>query len=402
MTSSPVFSTAAINQFRRDTPGSASLIHFNNAGASLPVQSVLDTVIGYLNEEAMGGGYETEDRYRDKIEAVYGSVARLINAGTDEIAMTENASAAWSIGFNGISFRPGDEVLTSEYEYVTNVLGFLHASELFGIVLRVIPNDADGNFSLRALQEAISPRTRLIAVTHIASATGGVLPINDIGQIARNNGILFLLDACQTVGQIPIDVKAIQCDILSATGRKFLRAPRGTGFLYVRKEVQDQLAVFIMDGHSNRRVNAGGYELRTDARRFELYERNRAVMLGLGTAVEYALHTGVERIWARIQWLAGIFRGKLNTLPGISVHDSGKLQCGIVTFSVEGMESADIKKRLQENGINTSVALRSSTIYFMEKHGLSSLVRASVHYYNTETEIDRFILVLGQIVQQGK
>src|SRR5258708_7959345 len=235
------FSEQEIQQLRAETRGTAERIHFNNAGASLPPDVVPGTIITYLQEEATYGGYETEYKYREQLDNVYSLIARLIHSEKEEVAIVENASIAWGLAFNGIHFEKGDEVITSEMEYVTNVLGLLNAKKTKGIEIRVIPNDEQGNFSLPALEEAISPRTKLIAVTHIPSTAGGMIPVIEIGKIARKHGIPYLLDCCQTVGQIPIDVKEIDCDMLAVTGRKFLRAPRGTGFLYVRKTMQDKL-----------------------------------------------------------------------------------------------------------------------------------------------------------------
>ncbi|HLZ86876.1 MAG TPA: aminotransferase class V-fold PLP-dependent enzyme, partial [Puia sp.] len=319
-----------VQRLRAATGGTAERIHFNNAGSSLPPDVVLEAVTDYLQEEAMQGGYELEAAYKDQLENVYGSIARLINASVDEIAIVENASMGWHLAFNGIPFQKGDVVITSEMEYVTNLIGFLNVKKTKEINIQVIPNDEQGNFSLSALEAAISPAVRLIAMTHIPSTAGNMLPIAEIGKIARRHGILYLVDACQSVGQVPLDVKEIGCDLLSVTGRKYLRAPRGTGFLYVRKEVLEQLGVWFLDGHSVASVTEEGFVLRKDARRFELYEKSRALTIGLGKAIDYALAIGVDRIWQRVRFLAGTLRRRLAEVPGVTVHDSGDQQCGIV------------------------------------------------------------------------
>ncbi|HEY1213864.1 MAG TPA: aminotransferase class V-fold PLP-dependent enzyme, partial [Bryobacteraceae bacterium] len=286
-----------------------------------------------------------------------------------------------------IDFQAGDEVITSEMEYVTNLIGFLNLKKNPGIVVKVISNDAEGNFSPAALEAAISPATRLIAITHIPSTAGNVLPVAAIGAIARKHGILYLVDACQSAGQAPIDVREIQCDLLAATGRKYLRGPRGTGFLYVRKEVQDQLRVLFLDGHSTNKVTETDFELRADARRFELFEKNRALSLGLGKAIDYALDLGVDRIWQRVQFLAGGMRRQLAEIPGVTVHDRGDRLCGIVTFSVAGREPVRVKEELPAQKITVSIGQASSSLLYMNKKHLVSVLRASVHYYNTEEEI---------------
>jgi len=389
-----------IQQLRAETKGTGERIHFNNAGASLPPDVVVQTMIDYLNEESTYGGYETEAKYQGQIENTYSLIAQLINAEVDEVVIVENASTGWHIAFNGIDFKKGDAVITSEMEYVTNLLGFLNAQKLFGVEFKVIPNDEKGNFSLQALEEAITPQTKLIAVTEIASTTGGMIPIIEIGKIARKHNILYLVDACQSAGHVPIDVKKIGCDMLSVTGRKYLRAPRGTGFLFVRKEVQDQIKPIFMDNHATDWVSLDDYQLRSDARRYELYEKNRALTLGLGKAIEYALNIGLDRIWDRIQYLSALLRAQLAQIDGVTVHDFGDRQCGIVTFSVEGFEAATIKSRLADDRINVTVAKAVSALIFMEKNHLKSTVRASIHYYNTEEEIDILCNALTSILRQ--
>ena len=387
-----------IQRIRAATRGTAYSKHFNNAGSSLPPDLVVDTVISYLNEEAMHGGYETEARYSSQLERVYTLIARLLNASAEEIAIVENASTAWHIAFNGIDFEKDDEVITSEMEYTTNMIGFLNLKKSHGIQIKVVPNDARGNFSMPAFEELITSRTKLIAITHIPSTAGNILPVAEIGKVARRQGILYLLDACQSAGHVPLDVEAIGCDMLAVTGRKYLRAPRGTGFLYVRREVQDRLKLLFMDGRSIDWVSQENFKTRDDARRFELYEKNRALVLGLGAAVEYALGVGLDRIADRIQMLAALLRRRLADIDGVTVHDRGDQLSGIVTFSVGDVESAVVRERLAEKKINVSIGKAVSTLVYMNRRHLDSVVRASVHYYNTEEEVESLCAVVANII----
>jgi cysteine desulfurase / selenocysteine lyase len=392
------FTNHEIQQFRAETSGTSNTIHFNNAGSSLPTDRVVDTVIAYLKEEAAAGGYETDDKYKPQLENTYNLIARLINAQPEEIAIVENASIAWDIAFYGIGLKKGDVVLTSEFEYVTNLIGLLNLQKTAGIEIKVIPNDAQGRFSLAELKAAISPKTKLIAVTHIPSTAGGMLPVVEIGELAREHNILYLVDACQSVGQVPIDVKEMGCDMLAVTGRKYLRAPRGTGFLYVRSAIQNQVNPIFMDGFSTQSVTRDDFSLRPDAKRYELYESNRALRLGLGEAVSYILDIGIDKIWLRIQHLADFMRSRLSEIDGITVHDIGDQKCGIVTFSVSGIDSALVRTKLAEKHINVSVGLAKSTLFYMEKQQLTSIVRASVHYYNTEEEIKAMTAALTGLI----
>ncbi len=373
-------------RLRRDTPGCERVIHLNNAGASLPPDIVVDTVVDYLREEALIGGYEAEGRYSAQLADAYGQVARLLHAETDEIALVENASVAWTTAFKGIGLEPGDEIVTSELEYATNLIGLIDARKA-GVKVTVIENDEHGDFPLERLEAAIGPRTKLIAVTHIPSSAGSMLPIEAIGRIAARHGVLYLVDACQTVGQYPIDVRAIGCDMLSATGRKYLRAPRGTGFLYVKRTAQERVKPLVLDQHALQGLTPNGYALRQDAKRYEPYEKNRALTLGLGKAAAYALEIGLERIADRVAALAEQARAGLRQLPGVTVHDRGRELCGIVTFSVAGYDSLQLRDRLAERRINVSYGAPTATPLYMDKHKLNGVVRVSVHYYNLESEI---------------
>jgi selenocysteine lyase/cysteine desulfurase len=381
-------SEVEIQAIRAETAGTTARIHLGNAGASLPPDVVVQTMVNFLQEEALSGGYEIEAKYRAQLDHTHELIAQLINASPDEIALTENASAAWDIAFNGLHFQPGDEVIVSEMEYVSNVLGLLNAQKLYGIVIKVISNDAAGIFPLQELEAAITDKTRLLAITHIPSTAGNVLPVAAIGEIARKHNILYLLDACQSVGHVPVDVQAIGCDMMAVTGRKYLRGPRGSGFLYVRQSIQDKLKLFSFDGRTVTQVTQQHFVVRTDARRFEWYEKNPAIVLGLQKAVEYLLNIGIERVWQRIQYLSGLLRQRLQAIDGLVLHDQGDVLCGIVTFSVAGIEAKDVKATLAAKNINVHVGLAASTLYYMNRKGLNGIVRASVHYYNTEDEIE--------------
>ncbi|SEM49478.1 Selenocysteine lyase/Cysteine desulfurase [bacterium A37T11] len=389
-----------INALRSQTRGCKDIIHFNNAGSSLNPDVVIDTVVDYLQEEATYGGYETENKHYERIEDTYRFIAKLIGAEKEEIALFENASAAWQTAFKGLTFAEGDEIITSELEYVSNLIGLADIQKK-GVKVVVINNDEHGDFPLGKLEAAISPHTKLIAVTHIPSSGGGMIPIEAIGKIAAKHKVLYMVDACQSAGQYPIDVKEIQCDILSATGRKYLRAPRGTGFLFVKKAIQDQLSPMLTDFLAASQVSLNGYTLRQDARRFELYEKSRALTLGLGKAAEYALNIGLDRIWQRVQGLAEYTRTALGNIPNVKVHDHGSEKCGIVTFSVDGFDSMVVKNKLVEHGINVSFGGAHATPLYMEKNQLQGIVRASFHYYNTEAEINKMCSYLMAIFGGG-
>ncbi len=286
-------------RIRSETPGIAHRIHFNSAGSSLMAQPVLDAMIAYLKREAAIGGYEAAAELAPRLDGVYDSVARLIGTQRDEIALVENATVAWQMAFYSLAFRPGDRILTARAEYAANYVALLQVARRTGAVIEVIPDDANGVLDPTALERMIDDRVRLIAITWIPTNGGLVNPAAEVGRIARKHGILYLLDACQAVGQMPVDVTQLGCDMLSATGRKFLRGPRGTGFLYVRRDLLLQVEPPVIDHFAAPWVAADRYELRKDARRFETWENNYAARLGLGVAVDYALAIGLDHIAVR-------------------------------------------------------------------------------------------------------
>ena len=384
-----------IERARRDTPAASEVLHFNNAGAALMPAPVLQAQLRHLQLEAETGGYEAAAAVDDRIEAIYDSIARLLNADRTEIALVENATVAWDMAFYSIGFAAGDRILTAEAEYLSNYIAFLQVARRSGVIVDVVPSDDAGELDVEALENMIDQRVKLIAITHVPTNGGLVNPAAEIGRIARAHGILYLLDACQSVGQMPIDVAAIGCDMLSTTGRKYLRGPRGTGFLYVRREILDRLEPPFLDLQAARWVEPDRYEMRPDARRFENWERNVAGQLGLGAAVDYALGWGLADIAGRIERLAADLRGRLAEIPGVSVRDRGRRPCGIVTFTVEGKPARDIVAILRARRINCHSS--GPSLVDARAGQLPDLVRASVHYYNTEEEVARFAAAVAAL-----
>lgn len=390
--------TLDLTQIRAETPGIVAskghLAHFNNAGAALMPDCVLQTQIQHLELEATLGGYEAAAQAAGRIEAVYDSVSQLIGAERDEIAIVENATVAWDMAFYGLKFSAGDRILTAEAEYGANYVAYLQVAHRTGAVIEVIPSAPTGEVDLEALDRMMDERVKLISITHVPTNGGLVNPAAAIGRIAKQHGATYLLDACQSVGQMPVNVSEIQCDLLSATGRKYLRGPRGSGFLYAKRALISGMEPPIIDHYAANWVAPDRYELRDDARRFENWENNYAAKLGLGAAVDYALALGLDGIWERIRALAATLRTRLSETPGVTVQDIGREQCGIVTFSSASEGAAHIKQRLGNDAINISVSSPNSTLLDATRRNLPELCRASVHYYNTEAEIDRLIEAL--------
>lgn len=375
-----------VTRARSDTPGCEGRIHLNNAGAALMSRGVLDAQIEYLRLESRLGGYEAARATEAVFEETYDLVAALIGASRDEIALVENATAGWSLAFGSIPFERGDTILTTEAEYASNFISYLKVARDRGVQVHVVPSDATGQTDVEALVRAIDGTTRLISITHVPTNGGLVNPAEEVGAIARDHGIPFLLDACQSVGQLDIDVERLGCDFLTATGRKFLRGPRGTGFLYVRRSALDAFEPPMVDLHGATWVSPGRYELRPDARRYENWEFNHAAIHGLRQAVSEALAWGTAEIERVVVALGERLRDGLRA-AGLETFDLGERRSAIVTTSVPGVPAIEVRDRLHARGINVSVTGPASTRIDAERRGLHDLVRLSPHYYNTDDEL---------------
>lgn len=388
-----------IDRIRAATPGCRpELIHLNHAGSSLASSPVLDAQIGHLRREATIGGYEAADEARDRLDGVYTSIARLVGAQPHEIARQEHATAAWSAAFWSLPMRPGQRLVTHDHDYGANVVALLHAAATRGLVVERVPSDESGQIDLGRLGELLErpDDVAVVSMAWIPTNGGLVNPAAEVGEMTRSAGVPFLLDACQAVGQRVIDVEALRCDFLSATGRKFLRGPRGSGFLYVHEAMLDRIVPSQPDHHGAEWVAADRYEFAEGARRFEYWEYSHADWLGLGAAVDVALEVGVDRIEATIEAHAIRLRDGLREV-GLVVHDRGDVQCGIVTASHPDVSSQEFSDRLRDAGINTSCTMVGSSRFDVEERGLPTMLRLSVHCTNTDDEITTAVSTLAEL-----
>jgi len=389
-----------VERARRDTPGVGRVAHFNHAGASLMPQPVLDAVVSHLRLEAEIGGYEAADAASESIERTYVALARLLGCDPDEIAIVGSATRAWDMVFYGLRFEHGDRVLISRTEYGSHAAAYWQVARRTGIVVDLVPVDEYGRISLDALEQMIDERVRVISLAHCPDHDGLINPAAEVGRIARRSNALYILDACQSVGQVPIDVASIGCDVLTAAGRKFLRGPRGTGFLYVRRTLIESIEPPMLDLRAADWVATDEFRIRPDARRFEDWEADYAARIGLGVAAEYALSCGLEAIQDRVNVLAESLRTNLSEVRGVTVLDRGIERSGIVAFTTQQPGDAEVVASLSARGIN--VRLMPMTVlgrYDHDARGLDTLIRASVHYFNDEDEIDRLVAAVRDVVK---
>lgn len=352
---------------------------------------VFNAISSHLELEREIGGYEAETLAADQVESFYSEFAALLACEAQEIAFIENATRAWDMAFYGLRLEQGDRILTHDSEYVSNYLALLQRAERSGFEIDLVPSDESGQIDVEAMEAMIGPRTRLIALTHVPTQGGLVNPAEAVGQVARKHDLIYMLDACQSVGQIDLDVNKIGCHVLSGTGRKFLRGPRGTGFLYVSARIIDQIEPPFIDMRAATWSANTSYEFAAGAKRYENWESYVAGKIGLASAVRYTRDLGLSSIEKRVTQLAATLRDALSQVPDVTVQDLGRKKCGIVTFEKQGESASKLAARLLAKGINVSVTdLFSARLDFTER-GLDELLRASVHYFNTENEIDRFV-----------
>ncbi|HEY1575163.1 MAG TPA: aminotransferase class V-fold PLP-dependent enzyme [Pseudonocardiaceae bacterium] len=383
---------------RADTPGCRTHAFLDSAGSSLPPTPVLDTVLGHLRREAEIGGYLAAGERLDELERGYPVFAELLDCAPDEVGFTDSASRSWLALMDSVPLAEGDRVLIGQVEYATNAVALLRRAEATGAVVEAVPSDESGALDVAALRDMLDERVRLLSLVHVPTNGGLVNPVREATEAAHEVGALVLLDACQSVGQFPVRVGELGVDMLSGTGRKWLRGPRGTGFLMVRRPAAERLWPRLIDHIAAEWVAPDRYELRGDARRYELFEYDVAGRLGLVAAAEYALRLGMDAITDRVGHLAGLARDGLAALPGVRVRDLGSRQCGIVTFTVAGVAPATVRDKLRERGVTVTVSPAKGTLLdATARHLDEGVVRASPHYFVAEDDIARLIAEVADL-----
>jgi selenocysteine lyase/cysteine desulfurase len=382
-----------VQALRMDTPGCAHRIHLNNAGAGLMPGPVIRAIKEHVDLEARIGGYEAAREEHERVREAYASVGRLIGASPENIAITENATAAFNVALSSIPFREGDVLLTTRNDYVSNQIAFLSLQERVGVRVVRAPDRAEGGVDPAGLEELVHRlRPRLVSITHVPTNSGLVQGVEDVAEICRRRDVPLLVDACQSVGQMRVDVREIPCDFLSATGRKFLRGPRGIGFLYVSDRALERgLEPLFPDLHGADWIEADLYQPAPNAQRFENWEFAYALVLGLGAAADYAFDLGIDAIERRVHALANELRERLAEFPSARVLDRGERRAGIVTLTVDGRDPSQLVDELNTRGINTGASTLSYALLDFGDKQVEGALRVSPHYYNTGAELDAFI-----------
>ncbi|MCZ6758972.1 MAG: aminotransferase class V-fold PLP-dependent enzyme [Gemmatimonadetes bacterium] len=393
-----------IERLRLETPGCSERIHLNNAGASLMPKPVIDAIKDQLDLESSIGGYEAAAEREQEIKAAYDAVASLVGTNSRNVAFTENATISYIQALSSIRFETGDVILTTRNDYASNQIQFLSLQARFGVKVVRAPDLAEGGVDVAAMSDLIDgERPKLVCVTHVPTSSGLIQDITAIGALCRAAEIIYLVDGSQSLGQMPIDVEKIGCDFFSATSRKFLRGPRGAGFLCVSDGVlESDLEPLFIDMRGADWVGGERYERRGDARRFESWEFAWSLVLGTGAAARYAASVGLDQIETRVSDLGKTLRGRLEGLDGVRVLDRGSDLCAIVTVWVDGWEPIQLVQELRKRKINTSAQVRSDAVLHYDESGATGALRISPHYYNTEEEIETVFEAVTELVALKK
>ncbi len=392
---------SGLSRWRADTPGCERLVHLNNAGAALVTTAVRDAVAAHLALESEMGGYEAADARAKELHDAYDSIARLLGAKARNIAMQQNSTVAFAQAFAAFDFAPGDLILTSRADYASNQIMYLALARRQGVAFVRAPDAPEGGIDPQAVRELIAGRRpTLVALSWIPTNSGLVQPAEQVGEVCREADVPYIVDACQAVGQMPVDVGRLHCDYLAGTSRKFLRGPRGVGFLYVSdRAIAAGAYPLTVDMHGATWSDPDEFELRPDARRFESWELGFALVLGTGAAADYALEVGIETAQQRAWDLAKYARERLAAVDGVRVLDRGPALCAIATAEVEGRSGDELKLALRARRINTSAPLREDAVIDMDDKGTASALRVSPHYYNSADEIDTAVAALEELMR---
>jgi selenocysteine lyase/cysteine desulfurase len=353
------------------------------------------------------GGYEAAAMRADAIRGFYTQAGKLFNCNAANIAFASSATDAYTRALSSIPFQHGDVILTDNDDFISNQIQFLSCQKRFGIRIVRIKNSPEGGVDLDDLQQQlVKLQPRLLAITHIPTNSGLVQPVKNIGDIYRHyerthpGKTWYILDACQSAGQLPLDVQQLQCDFLTVTARKFLRGPRGTGFLYVSdKALQNGLEPLFIDMRGAEWIEKDLYKPRADAMRFEDWEFAYALVLGTKTTIEYCLNVGVGRIEQQVKQHAKRLRRELSVMDKVTVLDRGPELGGLVTFTVKDGQPEHIVDELSKRKINIVPSYRNFAVIDFDEKGVEWALRASPHYYNTEEEIQEFLSALTDIIQ---
>lgn len=388
---SPHLSSEQIAQVRKETPGLEGHLHLDNAGASLMPDPVIARMKAALEQDVLLGGYVAQEQQQEELNAIYDDFAILFGGVSADYAVVGSAVDGWTKAFYSLPLQRGDNIVTAYTEYCANYVAYLQLKATRGVEIRVARMAPGGGIDLDHLESLIDRSTKLIGVTHMPSSSGEIVDAMTIGKIAKHHNVLYQLDACQSAGHIPLSVSEIGCDIMTGTARKFLRGPRGIGFLYVNQRARDQMEPVVLTNQSAAWVSADSYELLDNARIFEAWERSVMNQLGFKAALDYYKELGPLSASGTLLSIADTIRQGLADIPHVIPTCPEGSKSAIITFNIKGMEAVEAKQKLADSMMTVQTASVQHTRLDLEARGIETAVRVSPHYYVTERDAAVFL-----------
>lgn len=388
-----------IDKIRNESPSCEEQLFVNSAGASIPPSIVTKTIIDYLKKEEQVGGYKLMDIEKENLEEFYNISAQLIHAEPRNMAFASSATDAFGKALSAIPFQNGDIILTTDNDYVSNHIQYNSLKERFDIQVKRIRSLANGDLDIEHMEALINERQpRLCAISHIPTNSGLVQDAEAVGRVCKKYEVLYLLDACQSVGQMDVNVDKIGCQLLSMTGRKFMRAPRGTGFLYVADELLDQdFSPLVMDSFGCSWHSTNGFSPSPTAKRFELWEKSDALKLGMKEAIRYALQVGMDNIEDYNSMIRERLISNLDSITGVELYDLGSQRANIITLRKASVGREQFCLALDKAEVKYSITSKESAFIDFDKKGIDWAIRLSPHYFNTLSEMDRLSEIIASI-----
>lgn len=378
-------------EVRQDTALQAGRRHFDHAGASLLSGATVSRMTQHLTLESQVGGYVAQERVGEELEAIYPLLADCFGGQASDYAITGSAVDSWTKLFYSLPIKAGQNIVTAHTEYCANFVAMLHDKAKRGYDIRVANRNVDQTLDLDHLESLIDENTALVCITWVGSSSGEIVPAAKVGEITARNGVPYLLDACQAAGHIPVDFAAVGCDMASGTARKFLRGPRGVGFLYASEKIRKILNPVVMTNQSASWDSTDSITCRTDARLYEAWERSVLSVLGFGVALRQFRDGGIKDLTDQTRGVSDYLRARLAALNSITAGCPEGSRGAIITFNKQGISPAEVKSRLEQQGIAVNVATVFHTRLDLESRNIDSLVRISPNYFTSKEDCDALI-----------
>jgi len=389
-----------VSKARDDTPTFANgIIYLDHAAGSVPPVQVLDATRHYLDELGKLGPVNPAfyDKASETTQETKKKLARFINADhMDEIGLTKSGSEAIGQVISGLKWKKSDEVVTSVLEIHAGYLPLVRLERQYGVKLRVIGISGRGLLKLEALRRAINKRTRLVILMHISNSLGTLQPLEEAKKLIKESNALYLVNASQSIGQMRVDVKELDCDFLVAPCRKWLRGPQGMGFLYCRKELIDDMEPSHISWTTTKWISAGRYQHVGTAERFEAGELNFGAVRALNRAIDYVDEIGgIDSIRNRIWELTSYLLNKLRKSKDLEVYGEAEagIRGGIVAFNKSNISPDNVSKEMARQRLIIEAGTFATPLVLKTFHK-DKWARVCVHYFNNTEDIDRFIAAL--------